>query len=474
MKFISSFSKFLDNTVNLNSTRVNVADASISTITDILKASEVFKNNFVKTQPQGSLRQRTIIKPPKIDIDFDVDLLFEMRQFDGWEPSDYLNNLADEFREMDRYKDKVDTRGKNRCITIDYESDFHIDVVPSIQVNGTCLIMNKETNRFEQTDGDGYALWFEKKGKILGGDNLASVVRLLKYIRDAKGSFEVKSILLTTLVGHQVLESDVQNINYPDIPTSFLTIISRLDTFLQGNEYMPSINNPVLLSENFNRKWDQAKYSKFRTKIHEYAVLAMDAHVEADETKSLEKWRRIFGDKFTGDSNSSLTISTSSFLPVPRIAGVIVGDYTHREVLSDIRVNDPGSYPLEIKISASLYWGRADHKEMNRTYKGTFSSGAQLEPNHWLKYELKGDLEPNHKIYWQVVNTGPHARSWQKLRGEIKLGSFIQWEPSLFTGVHWIESFVVDSRTNTCVGRSGPFYVVFKNSAYPYIESEWS
>jgi len=97
-----------------------------------------------------------------------------------------------------------------------------------------------------------------------------------------------------------------------------------------------------------------------------------------------------------------------------------------------------------------------------------------LEPHRWLKYHANADLESHHEIYWQVVNTGPHARDMGKMRGKIEPGTSVQWEPSLFTGVHWIECFVVDSRTNTCVGRSGPFYVVFQNSYYPYVEANWS
>lgn len=123
--------------------------------------------------------------------------------------------------------------------------------------------------------------------------------------------------------------------------------------------------------------------------------------------------------------------------------------------------------------SASYHWGRPHEKEINRSFKGTFTSGANLPPNHWLKYTANAAIEPHHQIYWQVVNTGPHARAFGKLRGNIEEGSGIQWEPSLYTGVHWIECFVVDTRTDTCVGRSGPFYVVFKNNSYPYMSESW-
>lgn len=45
----------------------------------------------------------------------------------------------------------------------------------------------------------------QEKDDITGGD-LRRVIRLLKFLRDGRGTFAIKSILLTTLVG-QVVES---------------------------------------------------------------------------------------------------------------------------------------------------------------------------------------------------------------------------------------------------------------------------
>jgi len=125
MKLEASFDNFLKNVVNLN-----------ETITSVLQNDNLFRDKFIDTKPQGSFRQETIIKPVDPDMDFDVDILFEMKIVEGWGPADYLNKLAAELKKLDRYKDKVDTRGKARCVTIDYESDFHIDIVPTIETDG--------------------------------------------------------------------------------------------------------------------------------------------------------------------------------------------------------------------------------------------------------------------------------------------------------------------------------------------------
>lgn len=454
MKLESSFINFLKDVVNLNESRYQTAKSGVDTVTSILKNDELFGDKFIDAKPQGSFRQETIIKPVDSGLDFDVDILFEMDSVDGWSPADYLNKLSSQLKKLDRYKDKIDTRGKTRCVTIDYESDFHIDIVPTIEINGISVVMNKTTNQYEPTDGDGYAQWFLRKNAITGKKHLTKTVRLLKYIRDLKKSFDIKSVVLTTLLGNQVLDGDKSDESYPDVSTTFTRLITRLDTFLQSNPSVPAITNPVLPSENFNRHLDQTKYTKFRESIHVLAEQALDAYKEEDETKSLRKWQKIFGDKFSGITESrALSVS---------INGLQLADFSHKQELGDLNILAANSSST-VKIESDLYWGRAKDQVVNRRHKGSFSQKTELPRHHWLKYRAVTTYDKPYDVYWQVVNTGESARRVVGgLRGEIKLGTTEQWERSLYTGVHWIECFIVNRATNKCVCRSGPFYVGFR------------
>jgi len=453
MKLETSFNNFLKNVVNLNDTRYKTAESGIETISSILQNDELFGDKYIDTKPQGSFRQETIIKPVDADCDFDVDILFEMDAVEGWEPEDYLNKLSTQLKKLDRYKDKIDTRGKTRCVTIDYESDFHIDIVPTIEINGDSVVMNKAANQYEVTDGDGYAQWFIRKNSITGKKRLTKAVRLLKYIRDSKGSFDIKSVVLTTLFGNQVLDSDNVDEHYPDVSTTFTRLITRLDIFLQANPLVPQISNPVLASENFNRHLDQARYSKFREAVHSYAQLALDAYKDTDEAQSLKKWKKIFGDSFVGISeNRSLSVS---------INGLQLADFSHKQELGDLNILGANSSST-VRIESDLYWGRAQDRVVNRRHKGSFSQKTELPRHHWLKYRAVTTYDKPYDVYWQVVNTGASAAQANGLRGEIKIGTTEQWERSLYTGVHWIECFIVDRATNRCVCRSGPFYVGFR------------
>ncbi|BFD24830.1 MAG: hypothetical protein JST_000138 [Candidatus Parcubacteria bacterium] len=454
MKLESSFNDFLENTVNLNGTRYQIAKSGIETMKSILQNDEIFGDKFISIKPQGSFRQETIIKPVRCGTDFDVDILFEVKATAGWESKDYLNKLSSQFKKLDRYKDKVDTRGKSRCVTIDYENDFHIDIVPAINISNQSLVMNKTENKFELTDGDGYAEWFYRQDSITGKKYLKKIVRLLKYIRDFKQEFDIKSVALTTFVGNQVLSSDNLVDQYPDLSTSFVLLLSRLDLYLQSNAVMPIIVNPVLPSENFNRHLKQDDYLKFRDAIHKYSQIALDAYNDVDEHRSLSKWQKIFGDSFTVKENRNLSVS---------INGLHLANFSHKQELADLNIPIIDTF-ASVEIRAGLYWGKGDYKIVNRRFKGSFSTKNELPRFHWLKYTAITNYNKPYDVYWQVVNTGASAQSQgaKGLRGEIKLGSNEQWERSLYTGVHWVECFIVDIATNACVCRSGPFYVGFQ------------
>jgi len=425
MKFESAFKDFLENVVNLNPTRYATAETGIDTMKGIIKNNELFGGKFIDIKPQGSFRQGTIIKPVDSDLDFDVDLLFEMKPVEGWEPADYPLKLANEFRKLERYKDKVDTRGKTRCVTIDYESDFHIDMVPAITLaGGQQVIMNKTTNAYEATDGDGYAKWFDRQNAITGKKHLTKVVRLLKYIRDSQGSFEVKSVLLTTVVGGRILSTDVQSRDYPDLPTAFLTIITRLDQYLQANPNMPIVVNPVLPSEDFNRKWNQAQYSKFREKIHEYAQAAGEAYHELDEAKSLKKWKKIFGDAFTVPTG------------VQGLVGRALSRDPGEQFLSDFGISE--------NLSSSL---QVDAKVEQDGYRPFFlrGSGFPLKKKRKLTFTITGNFPPNSSIKWKVKNFDTEAKDAEDLRGDIvdDRGFLNKIEHTKYTGSHYVECYAI-------------------------------
>ena len=293
MKHTRYFEEFLRDVVNLNQTRLDRLSSHVSSVKEFLEKS--LGSSFIKIEPQGSYGLKTIIKPVADNDEYDADIQVYMTLDEDLEPKDYIKNLYKCFRDSDRYKDKVHRR--TRCVSLDYAGDFHLDAVPCFtDSDGKTYICNYKTNESEETDGTGYREWFNKKTSITHG-NLKRVTRLLKFLRDHKSNFTVKSILFTTLIGNTVGdESDASNFN--SIPVALKTVSNRINEFLQNNPVMPEISNPVLQKEKFNRHWDQTKYSNFREKFRIYNEKINDAFDEKDHNESVKKWREIFGDDF--------------------------------------------------------------------------------------------------------------------------------------------------------------------------------
>jgi hypothetical protein len=159
-------------------------------------------------------------------------------------------------------------------------------------------VCNRKDDAFEPTDGDGYAEWWHGRDALTGG-HLKKVTRLLKYLRDVKETFSVKSVLLTTLIGERISEIDPQLPGkFTNVPTALKTVMRRLDDWLKERPHMPEVNNPTLDGESFTRDWTQDQYDEFREKIQQYREWIDEAYDEADRDESIRKWRRVFGDEF--------------------------------------------------------------------------------------------------------------------------------------------------------------------------------
>jgi hypothetical protein len=297
MKHIPYFQDFLANEVDLNKTRLDTLNRSSSAVDTFLSSN---LDAYEKTERQGSYGLKTIIKPVGTR-EYDADMLLYMTYDETKEPKDYINEVYNCLKENDTYKDKVHRR--TRCVYVNYAGDFHLDLVPCItQQNWLTqeeeyFICNNKENEFETTDGTGYRDWFNEKTRITHG-NLKRGTRLLKFLRDHKGNFSVKSILLTTLIGTSVYASDEDSEDFKDIPTALKTISNRINSFLQANVLMPEICNPVLDGESFTRHWDQDKYSNFREMFDLYNSKINEAFDATDHNTSVRKWRELFGDNF--------------------------------------------------------------------------------------------------------------------------------------------------------------------------------
>ena len=310
------FAEFLRDEVNLNQGRLDRLETAVGAVNDYLKKN---LTGYQKMERQGSYALGTLIKPVDDNDEYDADIQIVMNPNSKWEAKDYILAVNRTLAGNKTYADKL--RLKTRCVTVDYAGDFHLDVVPRVTIKGKHYVCNRIDNKFEETDGDGYREWFNEKSRITKG-NLKRVVRLLKHLRDHKNSFTAKSILLTTLAGSTIRASDEGTEAVGTVADTLETVLSRMNDYLQQHPSMPEIRNPVLATENFNRHWDQRRYSNFRDRIQSYAATAKRAKAEPSAEKAIKAWQELFGASFgKGGSSGNGGTSSSGSSARPAAAG---------------------------------------------------------------------------------------------------------------------------------------------------------
>ena len=286
------FREFLRYEVNLNQDRLHRLQISVRVVNRHLKAN---LPGYQRIDRQGSYGLDTLVKPVNEDDQYDADIQVVMNPNPNWKAREYLDALCETLSWEHNFVDKIEL--SNRCVTLNYAGDFHLDVVPRVTTRGGHFICNREKNCFEKTDGTGYRDWFAGKSRITRV-NLKRVVRLLKYVRDRQDNYVAKSILLTTLAGDAIHSSDRGTEAVRTVANTLTTVLTRMDGYLQRHPAMPEIKNPVLPSEDFNRHWDQDRYDYFRERVHSHAQIAQQALASPSIDDSITRWRRLFGEDF--------------------------------------------------------------------------------------------------------------------------------------------------------------------------------
>jgi len=260
---------------------------------------------------------------------------------------------------------------------------------------------------------------------------------------------------LTTLLSNSVQDIfDTLSDDFKDLPTSFKTLIDRLDYYLQANATMPQIENPVQPSETFTRHWDELKYQNFRSFIHKYKGWVDDAFDESDRELSIEKWRKIFGENFhavvmksessiSNESNSLDSLLNESITHISIPSHCIPHDWIEVDPVQDITVN-------------------VHYKDQTRTqFINKLIFGSTLPKKYNVKFEIANSLPVDSKIYWQVTNTGSEASLAKQLRGTFIEGEAIREESTSYKGNHFVEAFVVKS--GYLLARSGKVIISIGN-----------
>jgi hypothetical protein len=479
MKLSNDFKEFLNDTANLNQTRITRLEDRVETIKAFLRASDWDPtiSTFIE---HGSWAHDTIIRP--VDGgEFDADLLVKVRPVEGWSAAQYVKELGRVFLDSSRYSDK--TVIYDYCVTVTYADDCKIDVAPLVmdrEYQGTLEVCNRREDQFNESQPIEYTRWIREKNGYSGNNSFRKATRLIKYIRDIKKRFSCQSILLTTLIGHRIEWFDKDSASFADTPSALQTIMGRLDEWLQDRPEKPVVENPSLSSEDFADLWNDTQYANFRNFVNKYRTWIDEAMAAESRADSIEKWRKVFGDEFAKGENVKKAEERAS----QQALSLLMEGAAHLNTLVDAVIDfgvsilpaafrspahlqKPPWQPVQ-QVSGSVQVF-AEYRASQSSGRGhPVNSGEAVPPQGGLWFDVRVNkfqtVPAECYVRWRITNTGAVAMALKKGRGgfEKPNDGNRRWESLQYRGVHMAEAFVIRRIDDRLVGFSEPFYVVIK------------
>jgi hypothetical protein len=434
MNHAAALEAFLTDVVNLNLSRLDQLDTHVDALVIAMQCDTVIGPRFLDHLPQGSWAHRTIIRPVGDRDQFDADFLLQLQPGEEWNasPGRYLREVRAAFKRHPAYPDKV--QKKNRCVRINYANDCHVDVVPYLVLpDGRQVIVNYAEDKFEDTNPAGFTDWMKEKDELAGG-HLRQVIRLTKYLRDHKDTFDCPSVILTTLLGGVVQTFDAAG-RYGDVAFAFVNLLTDLEAWLGRQSSMPLLEDPSCPGTSFNHRWSEAKFQNFKICISRYAGWARAALSETDDDSAITAWRELFGPDFRQPSvQAALT-------PVTKTRVVA------RRAPNEQFIEEQGL------VLGSGYMAQIDARlaALNGFRDGPLRLMRCVPKNRRINFRLLTDVPPPYRVLWKVRNRGEEAAVLGELRGELLQddGSLRHTETTRYTGRHFVEAYVI--RGNTVV-----------------------
>ncbi|MFV0145776.1 nucleotidyltransferase [Empedobacter falsenii] len=348
--------------LELDETRKKQMHSAYKALNDVFdKDEEFFKDYTVNVYAQGSLIIGTTIKPlPGKEFDLDIVLKVD---------DSYLNHTPKEiYDEVYRVLSEHGTyspllQKKNRCIRINYNSDFHMDILPGCKIttdNTRVMIPNDKTLRdWSRTDPKSYAEWFLKIAKkheaefmlrerwemitkaqvetedlptdVYVKSPLQRTVQIIKRFRDlyyqnrdlAKTP-AISSVVLTTILAQSYSEE-------LSIQSALKNALIKLKNLADGYKYKGikfPVYNPIDLypdrdkRENFTDSWTDLHYNSF---VGFVETLEKKINVFLHNPKNEENYLGLFGNGYYKQNVQTLINLNEALKGKPQLASILGG-----------------------------------------------------------------------------------------------------------------------------------------------------
>jgi hypothetical protein len=459
------FEEFLSR-INPDEKAVEYAIDAHEPVRECLEKQDEFKQYVEGSFLYGSYKRYTAVGDIK-DVDIVILTNFDIDDEENT-PQKVLRKLKDALARC--YDDPENPQYQRRSIRIDdplpdnEEVEMTLDIIPAVVVTGKDEPLRVPDRVVKEW------IWSHPKGHLehttrlnsdeYGKKRFVPLVKIMKWWWKYQCEVKQPDVERPKPKGFWVECLTGENFGTSQTAWAdhFIAVLQSISDKYTDADEVPELQDPGLENNTIKTNMTLKEFEVFMETVNENLGLAILARDASDKLKSSELWREIVGDKFPlyDAEESEETRSASKSLAL--------SDYSHAQ---------PLPWPEQLKkrykvrLDAYLYSGK-------RRLSGINSNGRVIFSDLRIKYVARTGARGDYEVFWQVVNTGKHAKEDNGLRGdffEAKLSDgnqssnpLVNWEYSRYTGKHWIECFIV--KDDVCVGRSGRFYVNIKNLNY--------
>lgn len=346
--------------LELDETRQTRMETSYKAVSELLQNNgDFFVGLDVEIYSQGSVRIGTTVKPVNNE-DFDLDTVLHIYDpYYNHTPESIYNTLVKAL-EKDSYYQSIMEK-KQRCVRLNYKSDFHMDILPACMSDSIdkmrIKIPEKAFKSWSNGNPRGFADWFLNIAKsaenpllktysdalfearvdqeplpnnIYFKTPLQRAVQLIKRYRDLyyqkkDSEYKVSSIVITTLVASFYNKEG----SIYDTIESVIGKIKNTYSDAVRNNYRFRVLNPVDSSEDFTDSWSDKHYQSFYAFIEDFFTKWQNIKGSFEHGKS--DYITLFGE---GEYKKSLTeqirmFSKASSDVLTKANGLIITDKAH-------------------------------------------------------------------------------------------------------------------------------------------------
>ncbi len=430
------FDSFLSNIEPSTSTVTYISSVQ-NNLRSYLENHTKYKNILVDTFLSGSYAKHTSIRPAASDKKRDVDIVVVTNYSTSDDSIDVLEELCEVLKEKSLY-DTAFVQSHSVSLEL---SGITVDVVPVIEhksYDNVYYVGSSKDGTWKITDPKGHKSWSTETNKN-NNNEYKPLVKIFKWWRRFNCPDDKKypkGITLEKIIADNIGDSSLSTEDF--LIGTMQNIVNNYSEQYIANGKKPYIYDPseYIFGNDLLEGYTFSDFKAFVEKIEDHLKKLND------NGTTNQTWRDVLGNEFPNDSASSMSLySQSNCLSV-----------SHRQK------------PLWPMRRSGAVFITAKVIDWNGNITSYESDSYSIEKHCDIIYTAKYNSCRKHRIVWQVVNTGNEALFSRCLRGgfeQSNKGENSRKESTSYTGKHYVQCYVIDSRGN-CVARSKEFFINVK------------